>query len=139
MNKYFRVIVIVISICWSVSSLAQNKDLTNSKWVFNFGKCQDYIKFKKQNQYEFFSCETGDTVFGFYKLNGNSLILKQVKGVYDKEFPIKSQHRTPQIKFRLIINNDSMWFIERWELNMNNKWIKSDFTFSKNYLFKKDK
>jgi len=32
-----------------------------------------------------------------------------------------------------------MWFIERWELNMNNKWIKSDFTFSKDYLFKKDK
>lgn len=53
-------------LCLLTSSCSsQNDKLNNTKWVYTYGDCQDYFIFKVRGQYEFYSCETGDTTFLF--------------------------------------------------------------------------
>jgi len=43
------------------SCSSQNKEIVNSKWVYDYGHCKDYFQFKKDSSYISFSCETEDT------------------------------------------------------------------------------
>lgn len=121
----------------NTSCMVQKDELIDTKWVYDFDDCQDYWKFKEQNKYEFYSCETGDTTYGTYVLENNTLRVHQVKGSHDQEFSEKSRHRTPNIKFELEINDNGMVFKERWETDPQGNWTKSDFTFPEDYVFKK--
>ena len=125
-----------ILILTMASCVSQNNELINTMWVYDYGDgCQDYIEFKNKNKYEFNSCETGETLFGTYSLNGDSLILHQVRGAYDQEFTEGLRHLTPEVKFKLSIENDSISFKERWEVDPKGNWVKSDFNFPNGYRF----
>lgn len=136
---------IIIQLCYilflsvyTTSCMAQQGDeLIGTKWVFSFDCCQEYWRFKEQRLYEFYSCETGDTIFGTYELEGSQLIIHQLEGSYDQEFPEESKHRTPNVKFELEVDEKKMMFKERWEKDAKGNWIKSDFSFSGDYVFKK--
>ena len=118
------------------SCVAQDSKLIDTKWVYDYGDgCQDYFKFKDQKQYEFYSCETGDTLFGSYSLNGDLLLLHQTKGSYDQEFLEGSRHMTSNVKFKMSIENSSMIFKERWEVDVQGNWLRSDFDFPESYKF----
>lgn len=106
-------------------------------WFYNHGECKDCFEFKEQNQYKFYSCETGDTVFGFYSLEKKILKLYQIKGFYDQEFPQESRHKTLNLKFEMDFCEDSIIFKTRWEIDTYGNWVKSDFEFPENYIFKK--
>lgn len=118
------------------SCIAQDSRLINTKWVYDYNDgCQDYFKFKDKKQYEFYSCETGETLFGTYSLNVDLLMLYQTKGSYDQEFSVGSRHLTPDVKFILSVENNSIILKERWELDVQGNWVKSDFNFPDGYKF----
>lgn len=120
-----------------VSCSSQSKDFINTKWIYNFEDCQDYFEFKEDGQYVFFSCEADEIVYGDYTVENNFLILEQRKGEFDDEFSSDSRHRTQHLKFKLRIEDGLMRYVERWELNTENKWVKSDFEFDDAYSYKK--
>lgn len=139
MEITFRNIGVLLMICLNTSCMYQEKEMTNTKWVFDFEGCQDYIKTKENRQYEFYSCESGDTFFGEYSFENDTLVLTQLKGEYDDSFDKSSRHRTPSVKFKLVIDQDKLRFIERWELNPLGEWYKSSFNFPPDYEFKREK
>jgi hypothetical protein len=139
MGITFRNIGVLLMICLNTSCMSQEKEMTNTKWVFDFEGCQDYIKTKENSQYEFYSCESGDTVFGEYSFENDTLVLTQLKGEYDDSFDESSRHRTPSVKFKLVLDPDKLRFIERRELNPLGEWYKSSFDFPPDYEFRREK
>lgn len=65
--------------------------------------------------------------------------MEQLKGSFDKDFGERSRHKSPLLKFKLIIDKDQLTFIERWELNALGDWENSNFDFPEDYIFKRTK
>ena len=141
MRKYFiRIIGLLILInLSSTCCISQKVDLVNTRWVYKYDNCQDYLEFKKDKKYLSFSCETNKTVYGSYYFDDGFLILEQKKGEFDDDFPENSRHKTEHLKFKLQLKNGKLKYIERWELDKNNKWVKSNFKFDDDYLLEKIK
>ena len=121
----------------TLSCSSQSEIFVNTKWIYDFGDCQDFLEFKENGQYSFFSCEADETVYGNYTVENEVIILEQKDGEYNKEFAEDSRHRTQHLKFKLRLKNEQIIYVERWELDANNKWIKSDFKFDDSYSYKK--
>lgn len=138
MNKiyHFLNILLLLSLSFSCASQSQD-DFVDTKWVYDFGGCQNVITIKNNNNYSYYSCETRDTVSGDYLLKRDTLIFYQNKSSSDKEFKNNSKHHSSPLKFKLLLNDDSLRFIERWELSANDNWYKSNFNFSSDFVFKK--
>lgn len=116
----------------------KSQKLINTKWVYDFGGCSDYYKFIDDIKYSFYSCESGDTLFGNYFLEGDTVVIEQLYGAYDKSFPEGSRHKTPQLRVKLVLTGDEQLEpIERMELK-GDKWSKSDFQFDQDYYFIKE-
>lgn len=115
---------------------AQNINLVNTKWIFIFNDCQDFIEFSRK-EYKLYSCETEDTTYGNYFHRDNEVILDQLQGSFDEDFPKDDPHRTQREKYKLIITGNKMHYVEKWDLNIWGKWEKSDFKFSEEYVFEK--
>ena len=139
METVIRNLSVLLIICLNSSCMSQVKEISNTKWVFDFEGCQEYIETKGNNDYEFYSCESGDTVFGKYRFENDTLVLEQLKGTFDDSFQESSRHRTPSVKLKLILEQKEFRFIERWELNSFGEWEKSKFDFPPDYKFKREK
>lgn len=137
MRRYKNLVFIALLILSSCRT--QDNNLANTKWVYDCGdSCIDYISFKNENLYEYYSCETGETLFGGFFLSGDSIILQQLEGSYDHEFTKESRHSTPKIRYKMIVKDDFILFIDRWEFNNEGIWINSDFDFPDSYKLKKN-
>lgn len=46
-----------------------SSSIINTIWVYNVAdSCQDYVLFKNSTEYENYSCEKGDTIWGIYTI-----------------------------------------------------------------------
>jgi len=118
---------------------ARSQQLSNTKWTYNSGfkDYKDYYEFIDGKRYKFYSCETGNIFVGNYHIMGDTVIIEQLSGEYDKGFPDNSIHRSPRVKLKLIIIDDQMRPVVRSEFK-GGKWLKSDFKFDSNYVFNKE-
>ncbi len=132
-----KLISIIIILNLLVSCAFQNKSFKNTKWIYDFGECQDILEFKDENQYTFYSCETNEKVFGNYTIENDLIILEQKKGKFDEEFNENSRHRTSHLKFKLRLKSEELIYEERLEKDENSNWIKSDFDFDNSYHYKR--
>jgi hypothetical protein len=115
-----------------VSCSSQNKEIVNSKWIYNYGHCQDYFAFKEGNRYVSFSCETGDTIFGHYSILKDVILINQSYGSFDKEFDENSRHSLGQAEYKLVLKkNNQLGYLENWD-EINNDW-------KENYFYQKIK
>lgn len=133
-----KILLLLSFVGIACSSYQESQRLSNTKWVYYFGDCSDYYEFIDDAKYNFYSCESGDTFYGNYFLKGDTVIIEQLYGAYDKNFSEDSRHRTPQLKYKLLLTyNKQLEPIERWEFQRG-KWSKSDFQFDKDYYFTKE-
>jgi len=124
-------IVILLCLVFFISCKSQNKQekksiiLVGTKWECKITEGYiNFIEFKEDSRYVSYSSEVDGFFYGNYTVKGNYVFLEQIKG---------GEH----VKLKLRIKNGSMKYIERWELNVNNEWVKSDFKFDDAFSFKK--
>lgn len=136
MRKWILFIVLLFLFCLSCRKPINT--LENTKWVFCFEECFDYLFFRDDDNFELFSCETGDTIFGKYEKEDKKLLLKCEQGT-SNGFEKKSLYRVSNIRYYLIMDNETIRFSELWQYDeVNKKWEKSDFVFEQKYEFKRD-
>ena len=82
-KTYLRFIGLLIIINLNTTCISQTVDFVNTKWVYKYDDCQDYLEFKKDKKYLSFSCETNETIYGSYYFDDGFLILEQKEGEYD--------------------------------------------------------
>jgi hypothetical protein len=110
-----------------MSCSSQNEEIKNSKWIYDYGHCQDYFEFKERGNYISFSCETGDTTFGHYSILENFILINQDYGSFDKEFEKNSRHRLGQAEYKLVLRkNNQLGYIENWN-KKTNEWKEKYF------------
>ena len=133
-DKNIIIIGLIVSVLFSCKS--EKADLSNSKWVYNFEQCNDYLEFVDESKYNFYSCELDEKFYGSYLIKLDTLFLESNGSEYDSDFKKDSKHKAPKEKFTLLIENDIIKWIDKWEFK-NNDWNKSDYIFDKDYIFKK--
>jgi hypothetical protein len=120
-------------------------NLEGSKWIYHFKDCQDdtlenctdFVLFKENKQFLYFTSEDGDTVYGKYEFEDSILILHAQHSVYDDDFPIGSEHRYRYRILKCKIWEKKMFFIEIWFLNTYNIWEKVQYEIPGDYFFTK--
>ncbi len=102
--------------------------LSNTKWIYEYGQnSKDYYLFQKRNKYEFYSAETGDTMYGHYELYGDTIIIIQKRSSFDYEFKQDSRHIKGASTYYLIMYEGMIVPIEDF---VNGKW-NEDYFFRK--------
>jgi hypothetical protein len=137
MKKLKSYILFAILIITMVSCVNKKTDLLNTKWVHNFEECKDYFEFKDNLEYNYYSCESDELSYGTYFLVNDTINIEQLAGEFDMNFEANSRHRTPKERYKLLIDEGFIRYLEKWEFK-NEKWQKSDFIFDENYTFKKE-
>lgn len=121
--------ILILLIFLIISCFSQGKQFANTKWIYDYGHCQDYFEFKIDSGYVFYSCETGDTILGKYSIYGSIIQINQEYSSFDNEFAKDSRHRVGKAQIKLIlINNNQLGYIENWDENKA-RW-------KENYYFK---
>jgi hypothetical protein len=139
MKKNTLKILVANFICFGIYNfcLAQNNQLNNTKWVFMLGDCEEFIEFDGKGNYKKNSCEVDGIRYGKFSQKRNEVILDQLGGSFDENFPKDDPHRTDRVKYKLIITGNKMHYVEKWDLNIFEKWVKDNSKFSEEYVFEK--
>jgi hypothetical protein len=94
----------------------------------NMGKTQKITTFfKKETNMNFYSAETGDTMYGHYELYGDTIIIIQKRSSFDYEFKQDSRHIKGASTYYLIMYEGMIVPIEDF---VNGKW-NEDYFFRK--------
>jgi len=89
----------------------------NTKWIYDYGDCQDYFEFKEGGNYISYSCEIGETTFGNYLLLGDTIVINQKYVSFNKD----SGRSLEQIKDKMIIKNHQLGYVGNWD-KIKNDW-----------------
>lgn len=101
----------------------QRNNLINTKWENQVGNCSSSISFKTDMNYEYFDCELQETFTGKYENHGKLITLEQMASEYDGEFESDSRHKSKTEKYKLIVNDNLISFVEVWD-SKSNEWKK---------------
>lgn len=111
--------------------------LENTEWYIEIAEnCESTLEFRKEGKYLDYNCEMEDTLFGTYVIEEGFILLYQEGSVYDKYLEENSSEIVGKAKFKLVLENDKLKYIEREDF-FNDNWVKSKHTFSDNYFYRK--
>lgn len=130
-------VVIVIILTVNVQSCG-NRNLENTKWVNKDLGCTDYFLFCIENKYEFFSCESPESVYGIYSIKSDTLILEEIKGEYDNEFDKNSRHRVELKRLKLFIKDDTLQFVKNMIKDESGYWVEFKHDLE-NFIFTRER
>jgi hypothetical protein len=117
------IVVILISSC-----ISKDDSLSNTKWTYHYSEnYQDYYFFKGDGNYEFYSAELGDTLFGTYSISVDTIRILQKFGSHDREFDSDSRHRIGESEYSLLIKDGRIGLLENYS---NGEW-NTDYLFVK--------
>lgn len=135
MNKLIQYILFVLLPFFIISANCTKSDsIAHTKWSYYFSPNDtvgSYFVFKDSSKYSFYNGELGETTYGTYMLNMDTLFLHQEYGEYDTTFRIGSRHRAGESDFRLILNHkNELGFFELWNDEIG--------IWKENYFFTKE-
>lgn len=138
MRKFLFTAALILSFCLPLVSQAQHKPLKNTKWIYDYGDCQEYLEFGKKNTYKIYNCETGNTIYGKYSQKGNEVILVQLRSEFDNAFKKTRGFKTPPARFKLLIDQDNMKYFVRWDVDNLGNWVLSKYESDREFVFVKE-
>jgi hypothetical protein len=108
MNKtsiLITVIVILLS-CIPYQVLAQR--IADTKWQLdNDYDCSSYLSFQTDS-ITIYDCETGEKIFGTYKIDADTIRVQTISGEFDTDFPPDSRHRHEPFSFKLLRQEEKL-------------------------------
>ena len=139
MNKLFSIILLLSFLSCRSQSERTINSIVNTNWECKIAEgCINIYKFKSDNEFSFVSCEMEDVYYGKYYFVVDTLILEQLGSISDKELPEDSLHIAEKKLYKIDIKGNKLTHINmsNW---VNGKWVKSDFKFDPNYIYKRKK
>lgn len=101
-----------------------SSSIINTIWVYNIAdSCQDYLLFKNSTEYENYSCEKGDSIWGIYTIEDDIITLFEQKSAYNDNFPIDSEHRKRLFIWKLQIRGKELIYLKSWQKIAPGEWI----------------
>ncbi len=85
--------------------------IENTRWERHIADgCVDYYEFIGKDSLILFYCEPGDKIFGNYSFEGDTIVIKTMKGEFDDEFTAGSSHRHKKRTYKMVFMQDSIGF-----------------------------
>lgn len=125
-----KFIISIILACVILNT--KSETLSNSKWICKVSDtCVDTIKFTKNNEVDFYSCELNYTFKGSYKIKRGIIVLTEKDDSHDEDGGKVTFFR---LKFNL--KENVLYPISNEEL-VNEKWQEAKMRIDKNYIFRR--
>lgn len=110
-------------------------NMEGTRWISKIAEdCVNSFHFKKENLYEFYSCEQMDTYYGKYRVTNDTLVLYETQIERDQNLSATPSLEPEIVAFKIIHSENGLRHVERLE-KQNGNWVKTNFTFPDHYLY----
>jgi len=128
-------VLIFLSVFLTRCQEVERIGLNFNKWSTSVGGCEDVIFFESDGSYVFYQCEMGDSTFGTYELNNDTLILFHTYSSYDREFASDSRHKSKRNVYEFRLELERLKPLRKGEYYEDSRIEYSSHIFDKNYYF----
>lgn len=109
--------------------------LGNTNWELQIADgCVSTITLLAEKKYNSYNCEMEDSLYGFYHIENDKLILIQEGSIYDNLYEEGSSQRMGKARFTLTLKANKLYYIKR-ENFLNGEWIESKHSFAEDYCY----
>ena len=111
--------------------------ISNSIWTYKYSEeSADRYTFKSDSTYSFYSAELGETFYGKYEIENDTIYAYQLKSEFDNELSEKSRHNSKKELYLLALKEDRMIHLSK-KLRKEENWNDSNYKFPPDYIFER--